>query len=78
MFVVGGSTWGQGPTTYVRQFFELGGAVNMTGVSATGWATAGGAHTGGEEVVHSIMRSMMGQGAQVFTMASEVYGLHHR
>lgn len=71
VYILGGSTWGQGPTYYVRRFFEQAGAVNMMGVSASAWATAGGAHTGGEEVVHSMLRGMMGMGAEVFTLAQK-------
>lgn len=70
-YIVGGSTWGQGPTYYLRRFFEKAGAVNMMGTSVSSWATAGGAHTGGEEVIHSVLRSMMGMGAEVFTLAQK-------
>jgi hypothetical protein len=62
VIAVGGSTWSQGPSRYVRQFFELAGGQSLGGVSATAWVTAGGAHTGGEEVVSGILRSLMGDG----------------
>ncbi|MCG8418382.1 MAG: hypothetical protein MJE77_10610 [Proteobacteria bacterium] len=68
VIAVGGSTWSQGPAHYVRRFFELGGAEYLGGASATAWATAGGSHTGGEEVVSGILRSLMGMGAQIFTL----------
>jgi hypothetical protein len=71
LLVVGGSTWAQGPSYYVRRFFELAGSQALTGVSATAWATAGGAHTGGEEVVSTILRSLMGAGAQAFTLGQK-------
>ena len=63
--VLGGSTWGEGPTPHVRKFFELGG--DVLAVKATAYATAGGYHTGGEEVISSILRSLMGIGCDVFT-----------
>jgi multimeric flavodoxin WrbA len=72
LYLIGGSTYGQGPTFYVRRFFELGGATNMLGTKVAAWATAGGAHTGGEEVVLSIMRSMMGMGASSFSLAQKL------
>jgi hypothetical protein len=71
VIVVGGSTWSQGPSLYVRQFFELAGGQNLSGVSASAWATAGGAHTGGEEVVSGSLRSLMGMGAQTFTLGQK-------
>jgi hypothetical protein len=71
VIAVGGSTWSQGPSRYVRQFFELAGGQYLGGVSATAWATAGGAHTGGEEVVSGILRSLMGMGAQTFTLGQK-------
>jgi len=71
VIVVGGSTWSQGPSLYVRQFFELAGGQNLSGVSATAWATAGGAHTGGEEVVAGSLRSLMGMGAQTFSLGQK-------
>ena len=71
VIAVGGSTWSQGPSLHVRQFFELAGGQDLSGVSATAWATAGGAHTGGEEVVSGILRSLMGMGAQTFTLGQK-------
>jgi len=71
VIAVGGSTWSQGPSLYVRQFFELAGGQYLGGVSATAWATAGGAHTGGEEVVSGMLRSLMGMGAQTFTLGQK-------
>ena len=71
VYIMGGSTWSQGPAFYVRRFFEIGGLANMMGVSASAWSTSGGTHTGGAEVVHSILRSMMGMGANVFTLGQK-------
>lgn len=71
VIAVGGSTWAQGPSLTVRQFFELAGGQYLGGVSATAWATAGGAHTGGEEVVSGMLRSLMGMGAQTFTLGQK-------
>jgi hypothetical protein len=71
VLVIGGSTWSQGPTYHVRRFFEKAGAQPLSGVSATAWATAGGAHTGGEEVVATTLRSLMGMGAQTFTLGQK-------
>lgn len=67
VLVVGGSTWSQGSATPLRRLFELGGDVPLQGVRATAFATAGGAHTGGEMVVLDSLRSLMGQGALGFT-----------
>jgi hypothetical protein len=71
VLVIGGATWSQGPTYHMRRFFELAGAQPLSGVSATAWATAGGAHTGGEEVVATTLRSLMGMGAQTFTLGQK-------
>lgn len=71
VILLGGSTWTQGPTYYVRRFFELGGATDLTGVSASAWATAGGMHTGGELVVSTTLRSLMGMGAKIFTQGQK-------
>ena len=67
VLVVGGSTWSQGSAAPLRRLFELGGDVSLQGVRATAFATAGGAHTGGEMVVFDSLRSLMGQGALGFT-----------
>lgn len=67
VLVVGGSTWSQGSATPLRRLFELAGGVSLQGVRATAFATAGGAHTGGEMVVLDSLRSLMGQGALAFT-----------
>lgn len=67
VLVVEGSTWSQGSAAPLRRLFELGGEVSLQGVRATAFATAGGAHTGGEMVVLDSLRSLMGQGALGFT-----------
>ena len=67
VLVVGGSTWSQGSAAPLRRLFELGGGISLQGVRATAFATAGGAHTGGEMVVLDSLRSLMGQGALAFT-----------
>lgn len=67
VLVVGGSTWSQGSAPPLRRLFELGGGVSLQGVRSTAFATAGGAHTGGEMVVFDSLRSLMGQGALAFT-----------
>ena len=70
--VIGGSTWAQGSAAPLRHFFEISGGESLWGVSATVWATAGGAHTGGEMVVMDSMRSLMGMGAEVFTLGQQL------
>lgn len=67
VLVVGGSTWSQGSAAPLRRLFELGGEMSLQGVRATAFATAGGAHTGGEMVVLDSLRSLMAQGALAFT-----------
>src|SRR6185295_4507024 len=71
VLVVGGSTWAQGSAYYLRRFFELVDAEDLAGVSATAWATAGGAHTGGEIVIADTLRTLMGMGAQVFSLGQK-------
>jgi hypothetical protein len=71
LFVLGASTWSQGPSFHVRRFLELAGSQDLLGASATAWATAGGAHTGGEEVISTVLRSLTGMGAQTFTLGQK-------
>lgn len=71
VLLIGGSTWNQGPAFYLRRFLEQAGATFLGGVVASAWATAGGSHTGGEEVVGTTLRSMMGLGASVFTLGQK-------
>jgi hypothetical protein len=71
VLVVGGSTWAQGSAYYLRRFFELVDAEDLTGVSATAWTTAGGVHTGGEVVIADTLRTLMGMGAQVFSLGQK-------
>ena len=71
VLVIGASTWAQGSATYPRRFFELVDAEDIAGVSATAWATAGGEHTGGEAVIADTLRSLMGMGAQVFSLGQK-------
>ncbi|MFT4978924.1 MAG: hypothetical protein ACI8S6_004834 [Myxococcota bacterium] len=71
VLIIGGSTWSQGPAFYLRRFFEFAGGENLGGVSAGAWATAGGAHTGGEVVVDTTLRSLMGMGAQTFSLGQK-------
>jgi hypothetical protein len=71
VLVIGASTWAQGSASYPRRFFELVDAEDLTGVSATAWATAGGIHTGGEVVIADTLRSLMGMGAQVFSLGQK-------
>ena len=71
VLVIGASTWAQGSATYPRRFFELVDAENLTGVAATAWVTAGGDHTGGETVVADTLRTLMGMGAQVFSLGQK-------
>ena len=70
--LVGGSTWAQGSSYLARKFFETVGGETLLGVSASAWATAGGEHTGGEIVVQDMLRSLMGMGAQVFTLGQKL------
>jgi hypothetical protein len=72
VLVIGGSTWSQGSSFYLRRFFELYGANSLLGVSASAWATAGGSHTGGEIVVEDTFRSLMGMGAQIFSLGQKL------
>jgi hypothetical protein len=72
VLVVGGSTWAQGSSRYVRRFFEAVGEESLWGVNASAWATAGGSHTGGEVVVQDTFRSLMGMGANVFTLGQKL------
>jgi hypothetical protein len=72
VLVVGGSTWNQGSSFYLRRFFELFGGEPLSGVSASAWATAGGSHTGGEVVVEDTLRSLMGMGAQTFSLGQKL------
>ena len=71
VLVIGGSAWAQGSASYPRRFFELVDAEDLAGVSATAWATAGGVHTGGEVVIADTLRTLMGMGAQVFTLGQK-------
>jgi len=71
VLVIGSSTWAQGSAYYPRRFFELVDAEDLAGVSATAWASAGGVHTGGEVVIADTLRTLMGMGAQVFTLGQK-------
>jgi hypothetical protein len=71
VLVVGGSAWAQGSAYYPRRFFELVDAEDLAGVSATAWATSGGIHTGGETVIADTLRTLMGMGAQVFSLGQK-------
>jgi hypothetical protein len=71
VLVVGGSAWAQGSAYYLRRFFELVDAEDLAGISATAWTTAGGAHTGGEVVIADTLRTLMGMGAQVFSLGQK-------
>ena len=68
VLVVGASTLAQGSPSHVRRFFEQATGEFLGGASASAWATAGGAFTGGEMVVADTLRSLMGLGAQAFTL----------
>ena len=72
VLVIGGSTWSQGSASPLRRFFEVTGSESLWGVSASVWATSGGSHTGGEVVATDSMRSLMGMGAQVFTLGQKL------
>jgi NAD(P)H-dependent FMN reductase len=71
VLVIGSSAWAQGSSYYLRRFFEHVDAEALTGTSVTAWATAGGAHTGGETVIADIFRTAMGMGAQVFSLGQK-------
>jgi len=71
VLVIGGSTWAQGSSYYLRRFFELVDTQSLAGVSVSAWATAGGAHTGGETLIADTLRSAMGMGAQVFSLGQK-------
>ena len=68
VLVVGTSTLAQGSPSHVRRFFEHTTGEFLGGASASAWATSGGAFTGGEMVVEDTLRSLMGLGAQAFTL----------
>jgi multimeric flavodoxin WrbA len=70
--ILGSSTWVQGSSQYLRRFFEQTGGESLTGVAASAWATAGGFHTGGETVISDTLRSLMGMGAQTFTLGQKL------
>jgi hypothetical protein len=72
VLVLGGSTWSQGSAAPLRRFFEVTGSESLWGASASVWATSGGSHTGGEMVVQDSLRSLMGMGAQVFTLGQKL------
>ena len=71
VLVIGGSAWAQGSAYYPRRFFELVDAEDLAGVSASAWATAGGVHTGGETMIADTLRTLMGMGAQVFSLGQK-------
>lgn len=71
VLVIGGSAWAQGSSYYLRRFFEFVDLEPLAGVSVSAWATAGGAHTGGETVISDIFRTAMGMGAQVFSLGQK-------
>ena len=72
VLVIGGSTWAQGSSYYLRRFFELTNNESLLGASATAWATSGGAFTGGEVVVQDTLRTLMSMGAEVFTLGQKL------
>jgi hypothetical protein len=71
VLVFGASTLAQGTPYHVRRFLELTYAEYLGGVSVTAWATSGGASTGGEMVIQDTLRSLMGMGAQAFTLGQK-------
>jgi hypothetical protein len=71
VLVLGGSTWAQGSAWYLRRFLELVDAEDLEGTSATAWTTSGGMHTGGEVVIADTLRTLMGMGAQVFSLGQK-------
>jgi hypothetical protein len=71
VLVVGGSTWAQGSAWYLRRFFELVDTEDLAGTPATAWTTSGGVHTGGETVIADTLRTLMGMGAQVFSLGQK-------
>lgn len=71
VLVVGSATWAQGSSYYLRRYLEFTGAESLLGIPATAWATAGGFHTGGEMVIADTLRSLMGMGAEVFSLGQK-------
>jgi hypothetical protein len=71
VLVIGSSTWAQGSNFYIRRFFEHVNLEYLGGVSATAWATAGGDHTGGDTVIEDIFRTLLGMGAQIFSLGQK-------
>ena len=69
--VVGTSTWAQGSPHYIRRYFELANNESLLGASASAWATAGGSGTGGELVIEDALRTLMGMGAQTFSLGQK-------
>jgi hypothetical protein len=72
VIVLGGSTWSQGSSAPMRRLFEIVGSESLWGVCASVWVTSGGSHTGGEMVALDTLRSLMGMGAQVFTLGQKL------
>jgi hypothetical protein len=71
VLVIGGSTWAQGSSYFVRRFFELVDTEDLAGVAASAWTTSGGTHTGGDVVIADTLRTLMGMGAQVFSLGQK-------
>lgn len=67
--LMGSETWLQGPPSHLRAFIEnFQRNIDLNGVAVSAWATSGGAFTGGEVVVNSIYRSLLGVGGTAFTL----------
>ena len=71
VLLFGSSTWAQGSAYYIRRFFELTNNEPLLGATASAWATAGGAHTGGERAIEDTLRTAMSMGAQVFSLGQK-------
>ncbi len=67
VLLIGSSTWAQGPSPLIRRFFEIVDTTPIAGVQASAWVTSGGAHTGGEQVIETTYRTLLGMGASLFS-----------
>lgn len=78
--VVATPVHGQGSPWFLRKFLEQTRGLGLWGTLGTGFATAGGQHTGGEMALLDTFRSLQGCGACTFTFAQKltVIGMQQR
>lgn len=71
VLLIGSSVWAQGPSHVVRQFLQAVNGESLSGVMASAWVTSGGVHTGGEVAHESVLATLRGMGAAVFTFGQK-------